>query len=226
MNRAFWFLMAATALSWGTTMPCHAGTARNFAQWEQEIAGFERSDATNPPPRHAILFIGSSTIRLWHTLTKDFPGQKTINRGFGGSHIADATHFADRIVFPYAPRAVFLRAGGNDLNAGKPVAEVFADYQAFVAAVHSRLPNTQIFFIGLCPSPSRWEQHDKERELNHLVALESEHSPNLKYIETYDMVLGSDGRPRPELFVADRLHFNPAGYQLLAGKVRPYIPKQ
>ena len=30
---------------------------------------------------------------------------------------------------------------------------------------------------------------------------------------------------RPELFVADQLHFNAEGYKLLIPRVRPFLPK-
>src|SRR5882757_8071380 len=118
--------------------------AHDSSKWEKAIATFEAEDKTNPPPKGALLFIGSSTIVRWKTLAQDYPEHKVINRGFGGSQIADSVNFAERIVIPYAPRAVFLRAGGNDLNAGKSVAEVFDDYKAFVAKIHAKLPGTDI----------------------------------------------------------------------------------
>jgi hypothetical protein len=92
-----------------------AGTNHNFARWEKEISAYERMDATNPPPKGALVFIGSSTIARWKTLAQDFPRLPVVNRGFGGSEIVDSTHFAGRIIIPYAPRMVFFRAGGNDL---------------------------------------------------------------------------------------------------------------
>ncbi len=198
-----------------------AQTNHNFAQWEKEIAAFEKSDITNPPPKGAVEFIGSSTIRRWTTLAQDFPGVPVYNRGFGGSEIVDSTHFAPRIVFPYAPRMIVFRAGGNDLWAGKSPEQVLADFQEFVAIVHAKLPATEIVFISWNPTPSRWKQHEQEKELNRLVENFASQTPHLKYIETYDLPLDADGRPRPELFVADQLHFNAAGYKLLAGRVRP-----
>ena len=72
----------------GTT--CRAET-NAFAKWEKEIGAFEAADRTNPPPKGALLFIGSSTIRMWKTLAQDLPGHTTINRGFGGSQIVDST---------------------------------------------------------------------------------------------------------------------------------------
>ena len=200
-------------------------TAHHFAKWEKEIAAFEVADRTNPPPTNALLFVGSSTIRLWTTLATDFPGQRIINRGFGGSEIADSTHFVDRLVFPYAPRAIFFRAGGNDIAAGKAPEAVFADFKEFVATVHARLPEVDIYFIAWNPTPSRWQNRDKEKTLNDSVQEFSRHTPHLKFIETHEMVMGSDGKPRPELFIADQLHFNAEGYKLLAERVRPFLPK-
>ncbi len=91
----------------------------NFARWEKDIAAFEQKDKEKPPPKNAILFVGSSSIRLWD-LTKSFPALEVINRGFGGSQIADSVHFAPRIVIKYEPRLVILYAGDNDIAAGKP----------------------------------------------------------------------------------------------------------
>jgi lysophospholipase L1-like esterase len=202
-----------------------AETNHDYAKWEKEIAAFEQLDRTSPPPKGVLLFTGSSTVRLWKTLAQDFPQQRVINRGFGGSEIMDATHFAERIIFPYAPRTVFLRAGGNDLWAGKSPEKVFANFKAFVEKVHAKLPETEIVYISLCPSLARWSQHEKEKTLNTMVEEYIRRTPHLRYVETYDMVLGPDGQPRPELFVADKLHFSPAGYKLLAERVRACLPK-
>jgi lysophospholipase L1-like esterase len=102
---------------------------------------------------------------------------------------------------------------------------VFDDFQQFVAKIHAKLPNTQIFFISLSPSIARWKQADKEQALNKLVRGFIAGNPKLTYIETYDMVLGSDGQPRAELFVDDKLHFSSEGYKLLADRVRPHVER-
>ena len=224
-HNAFRLLVGLSLLLCGR-VAVPAETSHNFSRWEKDIAAYERMDRTNPPPKGATLFIGSSTIRLWKTLEQDFPGEPVINRGFGGSQIVDATHFAGRLIFPHAPRMVFLRAGGNDLWAGKSAEQVFADYKDFVATVQAKLPETEIVFISLSPSIARWKQADKEKTLNAMVEQYTQGKPRLKYLETYPMVLGSDGQPRPELFVADKLHFNEKGYKLLAECVRPCLPRR
>jgi lysophospholipase L1-like esterase len=204
-----------------------AGTlaAHDFAKWEKDIAAFEAADKAAPPPANALLFLGSSTIVRWKTLQQDFPGQPIINRGFGGNEIVDSTHFADRIIFPYQPRMIFLRAGGNDIHAGKPAEQVFGDFKDFVATVRARLPVTPIVYISFAPAIARWDERQETLKLNRLIEEYVKRTPGLAYIETYDTTLDSSGQARPELFVEDKLHFSPEGYKLLVERVRPYIPK-
>ena len=182
--------------------------------FEKEILAFEASDRTNPPPRHAILFVGSSSIRLWKTLAQDFPNRRVINRGFGGSQIADSILFADRIVLPYEPATIVFYAGGNDLNAGKTPQVVFHDYKTFVEKVRTKLPDTQIAYISIAGNPARWSQIERVREANQLIQAYSRTLPGLSYIDTATAMLGADGLPRPEIFVADKLHMNTNGYAI------------
>jgi lysophospholipase L1-like esterase len=200
-----------------------AQAARDFSQWEKDVAAFEAADRTNPPPKDATLFVGSSTIVRWTTLQEDFPNQRVINRGFGGNQIVDSTHFADRMIVPYRPRRIFLRAGGNDLHAGKSPEQVFQDFKDFVATIHAKLPNTEIVYISLAPSIARWEERDATKKLNALVEDYVNKGRRLKYIETYDTTLDAKGQPRPELFVEDKLHFSPEGYKLLIERVKPFV---
>src|SRR5215208_813878 len=211
-----------------TTRGPRAGAAQpmphDFARWEKEIAAYEAADQANPPPKGGILFIGSSTIRLWATLKGDFPQHKVINRGFGGSEIADSTHFADRLIFPHEPRQIFLRAGNNDIHNGRLPSELAADFEAFVRRVHERLPKTEITFISLCAVPDRWPEQDKNRLLNSMIRGMAMEMPRVSYVDAWDISLDNTGRARPELFVGDQLHFNKDGYKLLAEKVRPNLP--
>jgi lysophospholipase L1-like esterase len=200
-----------------------AASHHDFARWEKEIAAYEASDRTNPPPKGGALFTGSSTIRLWKTLAQDFPDHKVINRGFGGSEIVDATHFADRIIFPYEPKQIFLRAGGNDIHGGRLPDQVAADFVNFVFVVHNRLPNAEIVYIAVNPAPARWGENDKYRALNKIIREQAVHMPRVSFVDAYDISLTPDGRGRPELFIADKLHFNAYGYKLLAETVRPYL---
>ena len=193
---------------------------RDYSKWEKEVAAYDRQ---SPPPKGGILFIGSSTIRLWKTLADDFPDHKVINRGFGGTEIVDATHFADRLIFPHEPKQIFLRAGGNDIHAGRVPGEVAADFAEFVRVVHARLPRTEILYIAVSPAPARWGETDKYRELNRLIRAMALGMPRVGFVDAFDVSLTPDGRARSDLFVKDRLHFAPEGYKLLAERVRPFL---
>jgi lysophospholipase L1-like esterase len=201
-----------------------AAIAHDFVKWEKEIAAYEAADRDNAPPKGAVLFVGSSTIRLWKTLAQDFPDHKVINRGVGGSEIVDSTHFAERIIFPYEPRQIFLRAGGNDIHGGRLPDAVAADFAEFVRKVHGRLPKTEIIYIFVSPAPARWGENDKYRELNAIIRKMALRMSRVCCVDAYDVSLDQFGDARHELFVADKLHFNAAGYKMLAERIRPYLP--
>ena len=185
-----------------------------FVRWEQEVRGIEKRLAKAPPAPGGVLFVGSSSIRLWTTLAKDFPDHRVINRGFGGSQIADSTRYADRIVLPYKPRTIVLYAGDNDIAAGRSPQEVRADFEAFVEKVRSGLPETRILFIAIKPSVARWKLVDKVREANRLVREFAEADEKLGFIDIFTPMLGADGKPREDLLVDDGLHLNEKGYAL------------
>lgn len=197
--------------------------AANDNKWNAAIDKFTAADQTNPPPRHGVVFVGSSSIVKWASLARDFPGMPVINRGFGGSQLADSVTFADRIVIPYQPRVVVLYAGDNDLNAGKTPEIVFADFKAFVAKIHAALPQTRIVFIAIKPSPSRWKLRDSIVRANGLVAAECARDPRLAFADIYTPMLNAQGEPRPELFVKDMLHINEAGYAVWTPVVAPLL---
>ena len=214
-------LSALNAGSWAQGPP--APTNSGSAKWESEIKAFEATDRTNPPPRNAIVFVGSSSIRLWKTLARDFPEYNVINRGFGGSAIADSVAFAERIVLPYRPRMVVLYAGDNDIAGGKPPEQVAADFKVFVQKIQTALPKSRIAFIAIKPSPSRWNLVENIKATNRMIETFCRQDERLIYIDVFRPMLGADGRPRAELFVEDRLHMNAAGYALWTELIKPRL---
>ena len=192
-------------------------------RWEETIKKFEAADKQSPPAPGGALFIGSSSIRMWN-LAKHFPEEKNaINRGFGGSHMADSTHYAERIAIPYQPRVIFIYAGDNDINGGKTPQRVLSDYQAFVKKIHAKLPETRIVYIAIKPSIARWKLVDKMREANALIRKEAESDKRLAFIDIDTPMIGDDGKPREEFFIKDGLHLSEAGYKIWSDLVRPYL---
>jgi lysophospholipase L1-like esterase len=195
-------------------------------RWERNIRAFEEKDEKEPPPKEAVLFAGSSSIVGWN-LPKYFPDMKTVNRGFGGSQIADSTHFADRIILPHKPKVIALYAGDNDIAGGKTPEQVAKDFQAFVKVVQDALPETRILFIAIKPSIARWSLVEAMRDANARIKAITEKDKRLAYIDIDTPMIGEDGKPRPELFKKDGLHLSHDGYVLWTGLVKPHLdPKK
>lgn len=167
--------------------------------------------------------MGSSSIRLWDTLQEDFAGVNVVNRGFGGSEMADALQYVDRIVLPYRPRTVVVYAGDNDLWAGKTPQRVFDDFQSLVRRIHAELPEARVGFIAVKPSVARWSIADRVRETNELVRHFAAGDRRVEYIDIFTPMLGSDGTPRADLFVDDGLHLNARGYDIWESVVEPFV---
>lgn len=191
-------------------------------RWERAIAAFEASDRANPPPRGGIVFLGSSSFRRWD-LDKSFPGKGLINRGFGGSQMADALRYLDRIVLPLKPRTLFLYEGDNDIANGKTPETVEREFREMVQRVHAALPATKIVFVGVKPSIRRWHLIATVREANARVKAITDGSDLLEFIDVDAPLLGADGKPRADLFVDDELHLNDAGYAIWAALVAPHL---
>jgi len=193
------------------------------APFEKEIQAFELADKKLAPAQNAVLFVGSSTIRFWTTLAEDFPNETVINRGFGGSQLADSVRYANRIIIPYHPRKIVLYAGDNDLAGGKTPRQVFDDFKAFVNEVRPELPNTEILYLSIKPSIARWKLVEQIKQANSLISDYTKTEKNLGYIDIYPLLLGSDGRPRKELFRPDGLHMSREGYKLCVPVIEPRI---
>jgi lysophospholipase L1-like esterase len=201
------------------------GAAAAASRWEKAIQAFEAQDRRSPPPKGPIVFVGSSSIRGWNT-KRYFPKLRTIQRGFGGSDVSDSLHFAHRIVTNYQPRVVVMYAGDNDIARGKTPQRVLADFKAFVAEVHARLPRTRIVYIASKPSIRRWKLVGRMRQANRLIEQFTRTDKRLRFVDIDKPMIGPDGRPRKELFKKDGLHLSHEGYVLWTRLVQPHVAPQ
>jgi lysophospholipase L1-like esterase len=195
-----------------------AGTDR----WEKYVAAFEESDRAAPPPKGETVFVGSSTIHRWDVASY-FPDLKIINRGIDGTELSDAVRYVDRLVLRYEPRLVVVYAGDNDIGGGKLSEQVSVDFERFERAVHAKLPQTRILYIGIKPSPLRWLQIDRMRLANQVIRAICERDDRLAFLDFDNLMLGWDEKPRRELYVEDGLHLSPQGYHLWTTVLRPYL---
>jgi lysophospholipase L1-like esterase len=191
--------------------------------FEDEIAQFEASDRLGPPPKNSVVFVGSSSIRVWPNLKADFPGLDVLQRGFGGSTLDQVDHYAPRIVLPYCPRLIVLYAGDNDLAEGRTPEQILSDFKGFVGLVRRPMPSTRIVFVSIKPSTARVALLDKMRETNTLVRQYIAADPTLVYVDVFTPMLGPTGLPRAELFQSDGLHMNALGYSIWRDLLQPVV---
>jgi lysophospholipase L1-like esterase len=220
--------LVCTAVAGASTSAARADEPPAACQpekWAEAIAEFEQEDAREAPPKEGIVFVGSSSIRLWD-LGKWFPGLSAINRGFGGSQMCDSAHFAEQLVVKHRPRLVVVYAGDNDINGKKTPQQVHDDFRAFVAAVRKPLPETRIIYIAIKPSTLRWSLAKQMQEANKLIAADCRPEEGLEFLDVWPAMLGDDGRPRPELFREDGLHLNDEGYELWTKLLRPHLEER
>ena len=222
-------LLAGALLVWGghasALPPASQGSAvAEDTPWAESIAAFAAADLKNTPSPGGVVFVGSSSIRLWSDLETQLTGARGIlNRGFGGARISDCTRYVERVVFPYAPRLIVVYAGENDLAEGSQPKDVFNEFVRFVERVRKTLPATRIQYISIKPSPARAGLIASIRETNGLIRQFVTSGSNLEFIDVFTPMLDDAGRPRGELFQADALHLNSAGYKLWAAVIAPGV---
>ncbi len=192
------------------------------SRWEADIRAFEEQDRAHPPEQGGVLFVGSSSIVRWK-LDEAFPDLHALNRGFGGSEIADSLHFADRIILPYQPTTIVFYAGDNDIANGKAATEVAADFERLAAKIHAALPESRLLFLAIKPSRARWKMVDVQRETNRLIQGHAETTVFIEFVDVAAPLLGDDGLPREALFEDDRLHLNADGYKVWNEVLSPLL---
>ncbi len=194
--------------------------------FEKEIIAYKESDKSGAPPKNGILFVGSSSIRLWNNLEEDFKDYPVINRGFGGSGIDHAIMYADDIIIPYAPKQIVIYSGENDVAGGKvKAADMIWRFKRLFKKIRESLPNTHIVYISMKPSPSRVQFRPVMEESNKLIKEFLAKQPNTAYVDVFSLMLDASGNPRKDLFVSDDLHMNRKGYEIWKKAVEPVLLK-
>ncbi|MCR9106296.1 MAG: GDSL-type esterase/lipase family protein [Gammaproteobacteria bacterium] len=191
--------------------------------WEADIAALEKKTAGRFAPGEGVVFVGSSSIRLWSTLEQDMAPIPVIQHGFGGAKIQDVVHYADRLITNYQPRAVVVFVATNDITpeAAKPPRVVLAAYQALIEKIRRENADLPVFYIAITPSILRWSVWDVAQQVNALIAQWSKTQRNLYVIDTGAALLNADGEPDDSNYVIDGLHLSEAGYRIWTRLIKP-----
>jgi lysophospholipase L1-like esterase len=206
---------------------CVGFVKAQHAPFYSEIQQFKIEDSTHFPPKHAILFLGSSSFRKWADVQKYFPGYTVINRGFGGSSFPDAIRYTDEIVFPYQPRQVIIYEGDNDLASSEKITpdSVLNRFKSLFYLIRKRLPNTNISFVSIKPSLSRQKLMPEMVRANLLIKNFLKDKKNAAFIDVYHSMLDKEGNPDKSIFLEDGLHMNAKGYAIWQKIIQPYLIK-
>lgn len=195
--------------------------------WESEIKKFEALDVEKSYPSDAILFTGSSSIRLWSTINKDMLPYNVIQRGYGGAKLSDFVVYADRIISPHPCQAIVIFIA-NDISGTdsdiSPV-EVARLFRKTLFIIRRKFTDTPVFWIQVTPTPARWHVWPEIKEASEMIRKICENHDNTYFIETEKSFLTSSGLPRSELFAADRLHLNSDGYNIWSGIIKKELNK-
>lgn len=203
----------------------HLAWAQPFAD---EIAAFKKQDSVQPPPKHAILFVGSSSFRMWTNLPQSFPKYTVINRGFGGSCLPDVIRYANDIIFPYQPRQIVIYCGENDLASSDTVTAkmVYSRFIHLYKMIRRKMPAVPIVYISIKPSPSRAKLMPAMKESNRLISRFLRTQKQAVFVDVFSAMLKRDGTPDSALFIEDNLHMNAAGYAIWQKMIEPYLLKE
>ncbi len=192
-------------------------------RWEPAIRQFERQDSLNPVVPGAVLFVGSSSIAKWQDVADYFPDQRVLNRGFGGSEFSDLLHYADRVIYPYKPAKIFIYEGDNDLANGESPGQILNEAKQLRSKIRKALGDTPVVFISPKPSVARWELKDQYEALNASLAKYAAQEKNTEFADVWTPALDENGRVLADIFVADSLHLNAAGYRIWQKALAPYL---
>ena len=207
----FW-LFASVALLM-LLVPLNAAGLLSTNHFEPEVLKFEALDRRIPPPPRPILFVGSSSIRLWTNLPTLIQERPVLNRGFGGSRFKDLLRFFNRVVLPYGPSVLVVYEGDNDLADGQTPAEIAQDLAMFLDHAETELRGTSVVLLTVKPSPSRRHLLEAQFEFNRRLQTLAAARQRVRVVDVASPLLDSRGEPDPRFFAADQLHLNADGYE-------------
>ncbi len=193
--------------------------------FQNEVNAFSKTDLSEPPPKHAILLIGSSSFTYWKDVASYFPRRVFINRAFGGSSLIHQIEFVEKVVYPYNPKQILIYCGENDIAASQMVTadSVLNRFVRLHQLIRKKYPAVRISFVSIKPSPVRAEFLSTIITANKLIADFCKRNKKTDFIDVFSSMLNTDGKPMEELFIADRLHMNPKGYLIWSKVITPYL---
>jgi lysophospholipase L1-like esterase len=190
-----------------------------------EIETFKKADSLQMPLKNGILFVGSSSLRMWKDLETTYKTYNSINRGFGGSNLEQAIYYADDIIFPYQPKQIVIYSGENDIAEGTSPEITFDRFKILFKLIRKKLPEVFISYISVKPSVSREKWMPQMIYTNELIKSYLSAQAKTSFIDVYHPMLQPNGKPMNDIFLADNLHMNSKGYEIWKKAITPFLIK-
>lgn len=189
-----------------------------------EIQAFRKQDSISKPQDGMVLFIGSSSFRLWKNAKEDFKNPTIVNRAFGGATLPDVIHYQDDVVLKYKPKKIFIYCGENDIASSESVTPemVLANFKTLHGNIRKQFPETPVFFVSLKPCILRWSMKDRMIAANKLIEGYISQQQFTTFVNIWDKML-ENGEPMKDIFIEDNLHMNAKGYAIWKKELEPFV---
>ena len=235
MNNSFYHLLLFACFAIVNLATIDKVYAQNLERFQNEVDAIEERYAqygkksghtytnTTSSDQTLAVFTGSSSVRLWASLSEDFPELTILNTGFGGSTYAELFHYRHELIGQYTPDMVIIYEGDNDVTGSDTVDEIFDKAQELYSYLAQELPKTKVFILAAKPSPLRWNLKPLYDALNTHFADFALENDQFTYINIWNPMLGENGKPLPSIFLPDSLHMNKAGYLIWKQTIAPFL---
>jgi len=200
--------------------------SNNPLVWKKEIRAFKKLDKCTNYPDSAVLFVGSSSIRFWNSLSLDMAPVPVIQRGFGGSKIGDVVYWAPELILSHEVKIIIVFAGTNDITGHPDDAspeEIADKVMKLEKIVHEHDPGILIYYISITPTPDRWDVWPKAQHANDIIARIASNASNFVFLDFTDDFLTDEGLPNKNYFKIDGLHLNEKGYAVWTRRIKPLL---
>lgn len=206
---------------------------------EKEIVAYEQQ----PIEKGKILFYGHSLFTRWGNPKFGFRRLEDdirmkdgslacVNHGFGTSTSEELLYYYDRMVRPWAPKALVLMSFSNDGMYGYSVEDIMTNLAKICHWARTDFPGIKLFLIEEHPHPStkdtgklpdKWvNYYHRKNKYNELLALYAQTHADTEVITLWDRPeffetpedVGNPHKVREDIFADDQVHMNQAGYDL------------
>ncbi|WP_425904185.1 GDSL-type esterase/lipase family protein [Agrobacterium radiobacter] len=197
--------------------PANIGTSR----YENDIIAVLARIQRIGLPDNPIAFYGSSSFRIWSSITEDLGSLDIVNLGFGGGTYISASYYLDRLLVPLKPGRVVLYFGENDIASdGLKAQTTLVHLQDLRDRVSRALPQADVFVLAIKPSPARWIYRHEFDLFNQTASDWCNGRERTTWLDPNAGLIGENGLPMFRYYLPDLVHLNAAGYAVWSEALR------